>query len=773
MKSYLKFLSRNKLYTAIEAVGLIVSLAFVILIGSYVRQQWQVAKGSPEWKHYYVVGASYMMIDMAPEGLAWLIKENMPGVDLATMFDYKGYQPLLGDVQIHDENAYCVEPDFFKMFPVEWVEGDDSSLTGDGIAVSEEAVRKYGQGRDLIGQRVISGSDTMFVSAVFRPLKAPIFQDASFLMVRESREVSNMMTGGTSCLISSSLPEKELVRTLDDVLEIHHPLKWGREESRDFKNGVIERLDRVYFSELNKGQSFYKGNSSLLKMLVAVVLLLLLSAIFNYINLSAALAGRRTKEMGMRAILGASRSQVVGRYLRESLLFTAVCSGLAILLAYAFKPVLIRFVEVRNSTREVSVPFTWQWDAASVGALVLLVVAVGLLAGWIPARMASRYNPAQIVKGDYRLRSKRIFSKIFIIFQTALSVLLIAFSLVMERQFSHMIHRPVGADVDGLYYQFRISDAQQDAIEQLPFVSAVGRSDGYPGGRNMVVSTVDPDGVGTLSISSMRMSPEAFRMCGFDVVEDFHNPSGVGVWLSESARNGFGMKPGQTTLPEGVHFFLGTPLAGVLRDFAVTDAAHVEADQWGAVQVLEPSQGSYLLLRVEGDRKEAERQLEAAYARFSEEQFGYVRFADFNGFIVDKLRSGLEEAENYMRLIEMFMILAVLVSLLGLLAMSAFFASEQTHDIAVRKVFGGTVEGEVLLGIRDYMILVLIACVIAVPVAVWMSGRYLEDFYYRISGYGWIFAVAVLITVVISLASVLWQTLKAAKTNPAIELKKE
>ena len=126
-----------------------------------------------------------------------------------------------------------------------------------------------------------------------------------------------------------------------------------------------------------------------------------------------------------------------------------------------------------------------------------------------------------------------------------------------------------------------------------------------------------------------------------------------------------------------------------------------------------------------------------------------------------------------MRLMELFMGLAILVSLLGLLAMSAFFASEQTRAIAVRKVFGGTVGGEVMRGVGSYMLLVAIACVLAVPVAVWLSGRYLEGFNYRISGYGWIFAVAVAVALVISFLAVLWQTLKAARTNPAMELKKE
>jgi putative ABC transport system permease protein len=133
----------------------------------------------------------------------------------------------------------------------------------------------------------------------------------------------------------------------------------------------------------------------------------------------------------------------------------------------------------------------------------------------------------------------------------------------------------------------------------------------------------------------------------------------------------------------------------------------------------------------------------------------------------------LRPTRNNMRRMEVFMILALLLSLLDLLAMSTYFADEKAHDIAVRKVFGGTVDSETRRTIRDYMILVGIACIIGIPVAVFATQEYLKEFIYRLEGYWWIFVLAVVITFAVSLLSILWQTLKAAKTNPAVELKKE
>ena len=158
---------------------------------------------------------------------------------------------------------------------------------------------------------------------------------------------------------------------------------------------------------------------------------------------------------------------------------------------------------------------------------------------------------------------------------------------------------------------------------------------------------------------------------------------------------------------------------------------------------------------------------------YSEEKNGtYVEPAQ-NGYIMDVVNLQLVPVKMALRLVELFMILSVLIALLGLLAMSAYYSGENTKGIAVRKVFGSDVSRETWRTVKDYMLLVGIAVVIGIPVAVWMAGRYLSRYAYRIDGYWWIFVLAAVIAVAIAFGSVLWQTLKAAKTNPAVELKKE
>ena len=155
------------------------------------------------------------------------------------------------------------------------------------------------------------------------------------------------------------------------------------------------------------------------------------------------------------------------------------------------------------------------------------------------------------------------------------------------------------------------------------------------------------------------------------------------------------------------------------------------------------------------------------------EQSGTEETAWLSGFMRDLNYQQLELERRTLRLVELFAVLAVLISLLGLLAMSTYFADENTKQIAIRKVFGSDVSRETWRNVKSYMILTAIACLIGIPLAVWASQLYLERFAYRIEGYGWIFVVAILILVAIAFGTVLWQTLKAARTNPATELKKE
>ena len=217
-------------------------------------------------------------------------------------------------------------------------------------------------------------------------------------------------------------------------------------------------------------------------------------------------------------------------------------------------------------------------------------------------------------------------------------------------------------------------------------------------------------------------------------------------------------------------------IGGIVTDFPARPASEGEINPNGGVIVTRAEELHYancLLIGTTGEDKSFEDRIRQAYREYRLETSGVEEPAWRYGFIKDINRKQLAPVRRTLRLVELFAVLSVLISLLGLLAMSTWFADENTKQIAVRKVFGADVESETWRNVKSYMILTAAACLIGIPLAIWAARVYLERFAYRVEGYGWVFALAVVISLAIAFATVLWQTLRAARTNPATELKKE
>jgi len=215
-------------------------------------------------------------------------------------------------------------------------------------------------------------------------------------------------------------------------------------------------------------------------------------------------------------------------------------------------------------------------------------------------------------------------------------------------------------------------------------------------------------------------------------------------------------------------------IGGIIKDYTVKGPSEGNGNEIGIVSVESLESNSTVVLKLNRFDAEVRSELKEigrseSLRMTGEEEYGEKYF----GYIPELIEKSMETTRNFISLIEIFMLLATLISLLGLVAMSTYYTGMQTKNIAIRKVFGGTVSSETRRSVREYMILVGIAVVIGIPIAIYLSEKYLQQFWYRIDNYEWVFVVGAVIALGISFLAVLWQTLKAAKTNPAIELKKE
>ncbi|MBR4469420.1 MAG: FtsX-like permease family protein [Bacteroidales bacterium] len=777
MKTYLKFLSRNKLYTAIEFIGLSVALAFVIISFCYVVQQYAVTRENPDRERIYAVGSDDMVNCYA---MKEFIDGKLPEVESVTHFHYKkGNVIKAGDGRILGNVLDC-DREFFDFFPVTFKEGNADNFTNSHIAFVSEKVAAQIEG-EVIGSQIIVASDTLNVVGTFSDLGTSLIPPTDIIgNIETSRLTDPFRQQPTNSW--SNIPTFVKVGANIDIVQLKEKLnsicreQYGESYDFFFKDEGLSmlRMDKLFFSDVKTG--LQKGDKSMLRNVIVVGLLLLLSALINYVNLNVALTGKRAKEMASRRLLGAQKSDIVLKFLGESLFFTFCCFAVGLLLSYVLVPSVNRML---GASVAVRIPFTWDY----LVAYGLMVVVVALLAGILPAVIISQARPIDVVKGTFRLRSRKGMMRFFIVFQNAISIILIALTLTMELQMRHMVERPMGLEMDNLFYidskvNFTTkSEAFREELRGLPCVKELALSNNVPGvSRTSLGMKKKGETEHYVMVNMFECDTAAFRMLGFQVMEKFHEPEVGSGWMTESTVAGL------TGMPYGVYnydtisscFF--NDICGVIKDFNMLDALHATDEDYTVVfgnLGMGFSKICNLLLDIVGDHDEARRAIEAVYKKHSEDMFGSYIEPDYFGFVKDVVASKYDKQRRQMRLIELIMAISVILSLLGLVAMSTHFASEREKTIAIRKVFGGTMQSEIRRNLKEYIIMILIANAIAFPVAVWLCKRYLEDFAYRIDLHPWIFVVTVVLSFVIAIGSVLWQIVSVARVNPVWALKKE
>ena len=798
MKSYLKFLSRNKLYTAIEAVGLAVSLAFVILIGSYVVQQYQVARENPDWERIYGLGTDEAV------GLGYWDKEEVelaiPEVEAATRLSLTSTSVIeFAGEKFAGQMGYGLEvdPEFFDIFPYyQWREGAaaDAFRQKNAIVLSESMAQQLTIATDgtgeLIGKPIRIQETEYVIIGIIQDFKNNILPRVDALLNVESsygaKQVKNFGSIGnyaTLCRVRADVDRAVFDAKIHDYFVKNYGPVWSEEK---VKNWHTWRMDEIFWNSGDHNGRLKYGNKQMIHLLTVVVLLLLLSAVFNYINLSFALGGKRAKEMATRRLLGEDRSRIIWRNIGESVAFTAICFLVGLLLAYLLVPTINALLSTQDAGMPVDaeVKLSLLLTPGYIAVYLLGILVLGLLCGLIPAWAASRYEPIDVIKGTLRRKNRMVFSKVFIVVQNALAVFMIALAFVMEAQMKHMLERPTHSAVDNRYYiEYSAMDYDhmklfKDKVEKLPFVTKAGVGRNIPGLIHMSQNLELEDG-SSFVVPVILCDTTYFDLLGLEVLEDFHHPRLRSIWLDETAFRGAGVSDSSTVFPRmfGINGAKADYIGGIVHDFPAGSASVSEEKTLNAaVIVSRPEDVFYahnLLIGTIGESKEYEREILKAYEDYRMEQYGAIDSPWLSGFVRNLYRQQLDPVRRTMRLVELFTILAVLISLLGLLAMSTYYAGENTKQIAIRKVLGGDVSSETWRNVRSYMVMVGIACAIGIPLAVWAARLYLQRFAYRVEGYGWVFVAAAVVAIVIAFATVLWQTLKAAKTNPAVELKKE
>ena len=795
MKSYLKFLSRNKLYTAIEAVGLIVSLAFVIVIGSSLKDQLTIARDVPGGKNLYILG---------PQGMPYLEyrdKEalaSLPEIEEAAAFILPHLSVQVGE-EFSRVPVLVADTRLLDLLHFRVIEGSIQSLyNGQGVALSESAAARLFPSTEALGQPIGigfegyveygSGKEMAEIVAILEDADYSILDSFDVFCPMEAdlgapkaiRSANRRETGtGETVHVLASMVEGVDLAAFSEKFISLVGATLDRQEDEDMATEYRE----MYFSPVDL-TGIRQGNRLYLNVLVVLGLILLLSAILNYMNLCSAVSGGRAKEMATRRLLGEGRKHIFSRVLSETILFTAVCYILAVLLAWALVPYLnsIRPEGIPVAFRVYPGPVFWLFSAA-------IVLLAGGLAGFLPAWLLSSFQPIEVISGNIRKRLKMGFNKACIIAQTVLAVVLVCMAIAFQSQLRHLETLDVGIspDEDLFYYHPSSYDAREvhllgDKLSSLPEVKRIGYTDGIPTHLN----TIAPGPSEETVIHLIVCDTLAFKLLGFRVKEGFTQVKPETFWPTEELAYEGGVTrdnpdidrilPSDGTGPSEIGGILET-----FRRYAVNmEDPFTRYFSRCFPGVLITSNQEYLngiLIETGPDHEAFKREFTNIVTQFYKETTGYLNLGNTwdnqCGYLREVFAADYADLHRYTKIVTLFALVAVFLAMLGLIAMSTWFAARNSKDIAIRKVFGSEMKGETLRTIRSYMVLILVAVAVGIPVSIYLVGRFLERYAERITGYWWIFVCAAVFVALVSLLSVLWQTLKAARTNPAIELKKE
>lgn len=792
MNSFLKFLGKNKLYAAIEAFGLIVSLAFVILIGSYVWQQYEVTRENPDGDRIYGFGKDDLL------AMGWWDKEaldSIPGVESITRLSSSGQEVLKFSDKIYLASCGEIDTNFFSIFHYRILEGSLQDFqSGGSVLVSKSFASKIDDGNGVLGRTISRttgeyGGESTYKDYVIGGIVEDfgnslvighdIFMSAGVSPYKDAK--NRFMSFGTHTTIIKRQKEADEETFKQNILDKCY-------ENYRFFNKEDDVLHLYNYKEMyfHRGAYFlHHSDKTILRLLLIVVLLLVASAIINYINLNVALVRKRSREMATRRLHGATKAGVIWKYISESLLFTAVCFAAALILAYLLTPVVSSLLSGEFKEQDISLRFVINFKY--VAAYILAILVFGTLAGLLPALEASKAQPIDVIRGTYARRSRMVLGKFFIVFQNALSVILIALAITMELQMKHLLDRPMNFTSENLFTFAGPSTIDQikpleERLRKLPFVEEIGYGRGFPGNINMrMTRKMDVGGEErNMEFAVIGCDSTYFRLLGLEKVEDFGHPMNNSMWLSETAFRMAGVSDTSTYFARSLTMnnITADYIGGVIKDTPSDRLEASEENQSICVLVAEAEKSPYscnplIKITPSVDKAYVEKTIMDTYKEYMEETHGFSNDPYFRGFLEDILADEVAPAVRTMRLLEMFMALAVMISLLGLIAMSTYFSGENTKQIAVRKVFGSNVAKETARSVKAYLVLVFIAIIIGVPIAWYACSRYLEQYAYRIGGVILPIVLAVMLTLVFAACSVLWQVLRSARTNPAVALKKE
>lgn len=774
---------RNKSFSAINILGLAAGLACSLLIMLWVQDERGVDAFHTNGDRLYQV-YERSTFDGKTEGmyntqglLAQELKNVIPEVEYASGLESNGTATFEAGDRIGKMTGSFAGEDFFSMFTYPLLEGTAQTAlnTPEAVAISRKMAEQFfGSAAKAVGRPIrFENKLNLTVTAVFENLPVNSTHQFDFVrswkaFVQENAWVHNWSNTSPATYVQ--------LRAGADAAKVSTKIKDFIYRYKGKQPEMVVELDLQPFRERYLHSAFENGTISggrieYVRMLSVVAVFILLIACINFMNLATARSAKRAKEVGVRKVVGAQRSALIGQFVGEALMLTFFAVLVSLFVVVCILPAFSQLTGKQLSL-PVGQPFFWL-------ALTGLMIVTGFVAGSYPAVFLSSLKPARVLKGSLKFgQGPAIFRKSLVVLQFTLTIVLLIGMIVMYRQMDYFRSRNLGYDRENLLYiplegnllqQF---DLFREEAGRLPGILSVSRMRNSPTvighHSNGIEWPGKPDG---LAVSF------ADAVVGYDFVKtlnlqvkagrDFSRAYGAdssGFLVNESAVKKMGLAD-----PIGQPVTWGNrkgSIIGVLKDFHF-NSMH---------QAIEP-----LIVRLDENFKWGTVLVRTAAGKTQEALTGLEKLSKtinpkfpFTYQFSDLEYNRLYKSEAVVsKLAGVFAFLAIFISCLGLFGLAMFTAEQRTKEIGVRKVMGASVPDIIRLLSKDFLKPVMIAMLIGFPLAWYTMYRWLQGFAYQTDMVWWVFGLAAFVTVSIATLTVSMQSLRAALTNPVKSLKAE
>ncbi len=807
LKNYFTIAWRNlragKAYTAINIIGLAVGLAVCLVILLYIFEETSYDKQHVGADRLYRINTSFKSkSDLSKVATAnWHIAPGLradfpeveqaarmmasPGGDGITVLDYTQGQ----DHRVFSErNACYVDSNFFDLFSYHFLRGNPHPVfLAPNTAVVSETLASHLFGKtDPIGKTFRTGGTngycTYTIKGVFRA-SGPSHIDTRLFLSMDNDDMRSYLNKLSNWATDNSFLSYIRLKPGTDPVAFEKKLNpfLRRHGNADIEAAGAERLlsmEPVTAIHLHSHLPYdvaVNSNSTYLYILGSIAFFILLIACVNFMNLATARSQRRAKEVGVRKVMGALRISLMLQFLGESLLLSGIALLLALLLVQGFLPLFDTLAQ-----RQLTL---FQYPSI-IGWITGLALLTGLLAGLYPAVYLSSFQPIRVLKGQLVNSLSALFlRKGLVVFQFTISVFLILASLVIWRQLDFLTHQDLGFQKDQqLVIPLRTAEsaanfeALRQKVSSKAGVLSVAGGTTYPGqtpSNDLRFFTDGQTVADGTNIPFGRIGYDYLETLGMTIIHGHAFSKGfpsdsAGIIFNETAIHKLGLDPatavGTVIHSTWQHVKQNTPIVGIVKDFNFQSLTE-PIRPYGFML---DGQNNFLFLHTKtADYTSLIRDLSAAWQRLNPgTPFEYTFLdQDFQRTYDQQYRSG--------RIIGAFTGLAIFIACLGLFGLAAFTAEQRVREIGIRKVLGSSVGGIVTLLSKDFVRLVGIAILIAIPLSAWTMHRWLQDFAYRIPLSAWLFAAAGLMAIVIALLTISFQAIRAALASPIDSLRSE